>query len=154
MIDAIIRADSEETTTTTTREEEGDQRNQSTELLDKSNSITVATKVLLVDHEDSFVHTLANYLRQTGAEVITCRSGNVLKRFITNQIDSGIYTPDLVVLSPGPGSPSDFFLSDTISSMIDRKIPIFGVCFTILLYYILMVSINSMMIVITIIIIG
>lgn len=23
-------------------------------------------KVLLVDHEDSFVHTLANYLRQTG----------------------------------------------------------------------------------------
>ena len=23
--------------------------------------------VLLVDHEDSFVHTLANYLRQTGA---------------------------------------------------------------------------------------
>ena len=25
--------------------------------------------VLLVDHEDSFVHTLGNYLRQTGAEV-------------------------------------------------------------------------------------
>src|SRR5690606_4695418 len=26
-------------------------------------------RVLLVDHRDSFVHTLANYLRQTGAEV-------------------------------------------------------------------------------------
>ncbi|HKA26819.1 MAG TPA: anthranilate synthase component I, partial [Gaiellaceae bacterium] len=32
-------------------------------------------RVLLVDHQDSFVHTLANYLRQTGAEVVTLRSG-------------------------------------------------------------------------------
>ena len=31
--------------------------------------------MLLVDHQDSFVHTLANYLRQTGAEVVTLRSG-------------------------------------------------------------------------------
>ena len=30
-----------------------------------------AARVLLVDHQDSFVHTLANYLRQTGAQV-TC----------------------------------------------------------------------------------
>ena len=85
-------------------------------------------QVLLVDHEDSFVHTLANYLRQTGAEVITCRSGATLSEFITSQIDTGKYRPDLVVLSPGPGSPSDFKLSFTIQSMIDRKVPIFGVC--------------------------
>jgi len=85
-------------------------------------------QVLLVDHEDSFVHTLANYLRQTGAEVITCRSGATLKEFISSQIDGGKYRPDLVVLSPGPGSPSDFNLSFTIKSMIDRKVPIFGVC--------------------------
>src|SRR5437773_9769318 len=32
-------------------------------------------RVLLVDHQDSFVHTLANYLRQTGAEVMTLRAG-------------------------------------------------------------------------------
>src|SRR5215470_6367197 len=32
-------------------------------------------RVLLVDHQDSFVHTLANYLRQTGAEVVTLRAG-------------------------------------------------------------------------------
>src|SRR5262252_4966021 len=30
-------------------------------------------KVLLVDHEDSFVHTLAGYIRQTGAECVTLR---------------------------------------------------------------------------------
>ena len=32
-------------------------------------------RVLLIDHQDSFVHTLANYLRQTGADVVTLRSG-------------------------------------------------------------------------------
>ena len=32
-------------------------------------------RVILIDHEDSFVHTLGNYLRQTGAEVQTLRSG-------------------------------------------------------------------------------
>lgn len=84
-------------------------------------------RVLLVDHEDSFVHTLANYLRQTGAEVVTCRSGPSLASFVRREIDSGAYRPDLVVLSPGPGSPSDFFLTDTINSMIERRIPIFGV---------------------------
>jgi anthranilate synthase len=29
--------------------------------------------ILMVDHEDSFVHTLANYFRQTGAKVTTVR---------------------------------------------------------------------------------
>ena len=31
--------------------------------------------ILMVDHRDSFVHTLAAYLRETGAEVVTLRAG-------------------------------------------------------------------------------
>ena len=31
--------------------------------------------VLMVDHQDSFVHTLAAYLRETGADVVTLRAG-------------------------------------------------------------------------------
>jgi anthranilate synthase len=38
-------------------------------------SIGRGKKIVLIDHEDSFVHTLGNYLRQTGAEVTTLRSG-------------------------------------------------------------------------------
>ncbi len=34
-----------------------------------------APKILFVDHQDSFVHTLANYVRQTGAQVTTLRAG-------------------------------------------------------------------------------
>ncbi len=39
-----------------------------------THGVGVGRKILLVDHEDSFVHTLANYFRQTGAEVLTVRS--------------------------------------------------------------------------------
>lgn len=78
-------------------------------------------RLLLVDHEDSFVHTLANYLRQTGAEVITLRSG-----FDATTLDQ--ISPHLVVLSPGPGSPQDFDLSTTITQALARRLPVFGVC--------------------------
>jgi anthranilate synthase len=78
-------------------------------------------RVLLVDHEDSFVHTLANYFRQTGAEVVTLRRDLALARLADTK-------PDLVVLSPGPGTPSDFHLAATIARSIERGVPLFGVC--------------------------
>ncbi len=85
----------------------------------------VGKKILLIDHEDSFVHTLANYFRQTGASVTTLRTGfsrPELAAILTE-------TPfSLIVLSPGPGSPSDFALSDTIDVIMHAKIPIFGIC--------------------------
>lgn len=77
--------------------------------------------ILLVDHEDSFVHTLANYFRQTGATVTTVRpplADEVFKRV----------NPDLVVLSPGPGTPDDFNCTATIQKARARDLPIFGVC--------------------------
>jgi anthranilate synthase len=36
--------------------------------------------------------------------------------------------PDLVVLSPGPGSPTDFGCKATIEMARKRELPIFGVC--------------------------
>ena len=78
-------------------------------------------RILLVDHQDSFVHTLANYLRQTGAEVVTWRSG-------FPHADLDVLRPDLVVLSPGPGNPSDFDVSGTLAALRQRGLPAFGVC--------------------------
>ena len=77
--------------------------------------------VLLVDHQDSFVHTLADYFRQHGAEVTTLRAG-----FRPSQLDS--LAPDLVVLSPGPGRPSDFNCDELLSELDARGLPAFGVC--------------------------
>ena len=78
-------------------------------------------KILLVDHEDSFVHTLANYFRQTGAEVSTVRTP--VPEEIFDRVD-----PDLVVLSPGPGNPKDFDCKATIRTARAKGLPIFGVC--------------------------
>ena len=79
-------------------------------------------KVLLVDHEDSFVHTLAGYVRQTGAECVTLRHD-----FARAELADGP-APDLVLLSPGPGRPDDFSMRETLALLLKRRIPVFGVC--------------------------
>ena len=78
-------------------------------------------RILLVDHQDSFVHTLASYFRQEGAEVMTLRAG-----FPPSALDE--YRPDLVVLSPGPGQPSDFGCDALLAELDARGLPAFGVC--------------------------
>jgi anthranilate synthase len=83
---------------------------------------SLGKKVLLVDHEDSFVHTLANYFRQTGAAV------EVLRAPFARKILQEGKAYDLVVLSPGPGSPAEFALDSTIDLVLSRGLPLFGVC--------------------------
>lgn len=78
-------------------------------------------KVLFVDNQDSFVHTLANYVRQTEAEVITLRAG-----FPIEKIDE--INPDLVFISPGPKKPVDLGVPQLVGKVVKRNIPIFGVC--------------------------
>jgi anthranilate synthase len=77
--------------------------------------------VLLVDHQDSFVHTLAGYFREFGAQVTTLRAG-----FDPALLDE--YAPDLVVLSPGPGRPADFECDKLLGALDERGLPVFGVC--------------------------
>ncbi len=78
-------------------------------------------RLLLVDNEDCFIQTLANYARQTGAEVITYRAG-----FPLEMIDR--VAPALILVSPGPGRPSDFGVPDLVRHAAKREIPLFGVC--------------------------
>ncbi|MGO4622722.1 anthranilate synthase [Ensifer sp. 2YAB10] len=84
-------------------------------------AVGAGVNILLVDHEDSFVHTLANYFRQTGATVTTVRTP------VAEEIFDRV-KPDLVVLSPGPGNPRDFDCKATIKKARARDLPIFGVC--------------------------
>ncbi|QKW11247.1 anthranilate synthase component I [Streptomyces sp. NA04227] len=78
-------------------------------------------RILLVDHRDSFVNCLADYLRQTGASVGTYRSGRHLPVIERER-------PDLLVLSPGPGRPADFALHETLDLAEKCELPVFGVC--------------------------
>jgi anthranilate synthase len=82
-------------------------------------------RLLLVDHEDSFVHTLANYFRQAGADVQTVRAP--LKR---DELEAAIaaFDPQMLVLSPGPGRPSDFAVGTSIEVALEHDLAVFGVC--------------------------
>jgi len=78
-------------------------------------------KMLLVDNEDCFIHTLSNYARQTGAEVMTYRWGFPLDLIQELQ-------PSMILVSPGPGRPSDFGVPDLVRHAAKVGVPIFGVC--------------------------
>jgi anthranilate synthase len=78
-------------------------------------------KMLLVDNDDCFIHTLSNYARQTGAEVVTYRAGFPFE--LIDQIQ-----PDLILISPGPGRPRDFHVPDLVLEAAKRHVPLFGVC--------------------------
>lgn len=79
-------------------------------------------RVLLVDHEDSFVHTLAGYFRTAGADVTTLRPDLARESLAYGA------TADLVVLSPGPRRPGDFGMNETLDIAVRRALPVFGVC--------------------------
>ena len=81
-------------------------------------------KVLLVDHEDSFVHNIEQALEARGAEV-RCVRPNVPRASVV------AYDPDAVVLSPGPGHPSDRRLTGLSRYLLHRWVaerPFLGVC--------------------------
>ncbi len=81
-------------------------------------------KLVLIDHQDSFVYNLAQALGSLGAEVLTLRSDETLAA--VKKAD-----PDALVLSPGPGNPSQKELmgvTPRILRSLSREIPTLGVC--------------------------
>jgi len=78
-------------------------------------------KFLLVDNDDCFIHTLANYARQTGADVVTYRAGFPVELMAK-------IAPSLVLISPGPGRPADFAVPEVVKQAVRQGIPVFGVC--------------------------
>ncbi len=78
-------------------------------------------RILMVDHQDSFVHNLAAYFRRCGAQLITLRPEAARAYLHEHQVD-------LLVLSPGPSRPEDFAMHATIELANNKGIPVFGVC--------------------------
>jgi anthranilate synthase len=78
-------------------------------------------RLLLVDNDDCFIHTLANYARQTGAEVVTYRAGFPAE--LLREV-----APSLILISPGPGRPADFGVPELVRMAVRLGVPVFGVC--------------------------
>jgi anthranilate synthase len=91
------------------------------EKTDKSEAINLDLNILVIDHEDSFVHTLGEYFRRLGTKTEIVRHNHSME-ILKNR------NYDLVVLSPGPGRPEDFNVKEKIEFCVENKIPVFGVC--------------------------
>ncbi|MFY9717492.1 MAG: aminodeoxychorismate/anthranilate synthase component II [Thermoplasmata archaeon] len=81
-------------------------------------------KILLIDHEDSFVHNIEQALSERGAKVLCLRPGAA-------RVQATSFDPDAVVLSPGPGHPSDRRMTGLSRYLLDRweeERPFLGVC--------------------------
>jgi anthranilate synthase component 2 len=78
--------------------------------------------ILLVDNYDSFTYNLAHLFGELGAEVVVRRNdaidGNAAARL----------APSHLVISPGPGRPSDAGATPEIVRRLSMTIPTLGVC--------------------------
>jgi anthranilate synthase component 2 len=82
-------------------------------------------KVLVIDNYDSFVYNLAQYVGELGAEPLVYRNDQLtLKKALRLK-------PDKIIISPGPGTPSQpryFGVCSQIIRHLSPKVPTLGVC--------------------------
>jgi anthranilate synthase/aminodeoxychorismate synthase-like glutamine amidotransferase len=78
--------------------------------------------ILIVDNYDSFTYNLAHLFQELGSEVTVLRN---------DEIDADAaeqMAPSHLVVSPGPGRPSDAGASLEIVARLGRTVPTLGVC--------------------------
>jgi para-aminobenzoate synthetase component 2 len=80
-------------------------------------------RVLVVDNHDSFVHTLAGYLGELGADVTLVEADEI------DDADAAVAGYDAVLVSPGPGDPEHAGASiPVVRAAAADSIPLLGVC--------------------------
>lgn len=78
--------------------------------------------ILLIDHDDSFVFTLASYVEELGEEAMVVRASDI-------GVEATVARPPTrIVLSPGPGTPDDWPVTIGIIHALGGSVPILGVC--------------------------
>jgi len=83
------------------------------------------TRILVIDNYDSFVYTLNGYLRELGAETEVVRND----AFAQTDVAARLAEFDGVLVSPGPGKPSDAGVSiAAVEAALATNLPLFGVC--------------------------
>lgn len=78
--------------------------------------------IVLIDNYDSFVYNLYQFLAETGQEVRVARNDRISPEEVLAM------APDGVVISPGPGKPSEAGICIPLIRKLCGKIPLLGVC--------------------------
>ncbi len=78
--------------------------------------------ILFIDNYDSFIYNLVDYIGRMKLDVKVVRNDEIQLSEIT------ILKPAGIIISPGPGTPSDAGISCALIREYYQSIPIFGVC--------------------------
>lgn len=78
--------------------------------------------ILLIDNYDSFVYNLARYVSELGYEKMVVRNDKMTLNGIL------ALKPSHIIISPGPGNPTQAGISMEVISHFGSSIPILGVC--------------------------
>ena len=79
-------------------------------------------RVVIIDNYDSFVYNLVQELGELGAEPVVYRNDQI------SLDELAALEPEVIVISPGPGRPSDAGISMEVIRVLGEQFPIFGVC--------------------------
>ena len=78
--------------------------------------------ILVLDNYDSFTYNIVQYLGEMGQEIVVHRNDQIT----TSEIAT--LSPDKIVISPGPCTPTEAGISVETITRFAGKIPILGVC--------------------------
>lgn len=78
--------------------------------------------LLMIDNYDSFTYNLVQYLGELGQQVAVYRNDQIE----LNDIE--VLDPEFIVISPGPCTPNEAGISESIVKTFGGKVPILGVC--------------------------
>ncbi len=78
--------------------------------------------MLMIDNYDSFTYNLVQYLSELGEQLVVKRNDAITLKGIAR------LKPSSIVISPGPGRPSDAGISNDLIRAYAGRIPILGVC--------------------------
>lgn len=78
--------------------------------------------ILLIDNYDSFVYNLYQFISVEDPDVRLVRNDRITSEEVLDM------KPDAIVISPGPGKPSDAGVCIELIRQLKGRIPILGVC--------------------------
>jgi anthranilate synthase component 2 len=78
--------------------------------------------ILLIDNYDSFTYNLFQLLGEINPDIMTARNDKISFSEIS------ALSPSHIIISPGPGKPSDAGICEEVIRQFAGKIPILGVC--------------------------
>ena len=79
-------------------------------------------KILLLDNYDSFTYNVYQLLSELGANVEVIRNDKIS----VDEVSAKNF--DAVIISPGPGVPSDAGITEELIAALKDRLPILGIC--------------------------